>query len=212
MFDDGWKSQYDVAYKYMKSKDMRGSISIIASEVGNTKYVNMANIYEMYNSKWDILNHTYSHKLLPSMTYDDQKKEIENSIFWFKEKKLDNNLNILIYPEGMYNYNTLKVVKDLYIKSARSILDGYNTNIINNIYEIKVKDVKSFIEVSTVIGWINYAINNNITLILLFHDITNNTTSDMTYRTEDFYQIIDYIYSNNDKINIITYSDWIRAF
>lgn len=210
MFDDGWKSQYVIAYKYMLKKKMRGSIAIIPSSVNDINYVNTADIYEIYNSKWDILNHTYSHNILPSLNYYEQKKEIEKSISWFKNRKITNNLNILIYPEGLYNYNTLKILSELDFVSARSINDGYNTNIIDDQYKIKIKDVKSFISPTTVIDWVNYSIENNLTLILLFHNISNKGTSDMSYKIEDFYYIIDYIKGREDKLNIITYSDWVK--
>ena len=211
MFDDGWKSQYEIAYKYMIKKNMRGSIAIIPSVVDDSSYANMANIYEMYDSKWDILNHTYSHVLLPSLTYFDQKKEIEKSVSWFKNKKIVNNLNLLVYPEGLYNYNTTKILKELNFISARSTIDGYNTNIIDDKYNIKIKDVKSFIQPSTVIEWINYSIDNKLTLILLFHNLSNKITSDMSYKIDDFFNIIDYIEIKKESLNIITYSDWIRA-
>ena len=38
MFDDGWKSQYEIAYKYMIKKNMRGSIAIIPSVVDDSSY------------------------------------------------------------------------------------------------------------------------------------------------------------------------------
>jgi hypothetical protein len=68
------------------------------------------------------------------------------------------------------------------------------------------------VEPDEVKNWIDYAINSRLTLILLFHKIENDIDeSQMKYKKNDFYQIIDYIDQNKNELNIITYSDWIQS-
>jgi hypothetical protein len=143
---------------------------------------------------------------------DKQTYEINKANNWLEKNGFINPNKILIYPEGEYDSNTIMIMKKLGYISGRSVLDGFNPKKPTNLYEIKVKNVISDTNPNDVNEWVDYAIDYNLTLILLFHKLENNIDkTQMKYRVQDFYKIIDYIDEKRDNLNIITYSDWIQS-
>ncbi|MDD4036133.1 MAG: polysaccharide deacetylase family protein [Bacilli bacterium] len=209
MMDDGWESQYRIGYNYMEKYNIKGSIAVIPSHVGTTNYINKASLYFMYLNGWDLLNHTYSHYNLSKINNKKQKKEIKKGMDWLKKNNFSNN-NILIYPEGGYNQDVLNTMDELGIINGRGTDEGFNPKNVPGSDTIKIKNVLSNINSNEVCNWIDKAIDNNLTLILLFHKLEQVTDKSlMQYDIGEFYKIIDYLYLNKDKLNIITYSDWI---
>ena len=76
-------------------------------------------------------NHTYNHYVLSSLSYDEQKEEIQ------KNKKLLDSLNlnlskVFAIPFGGnadYNLDTLKVLRDLNISNVLLCNNKLNTNL-----------------------------------------------------------------------------------
>ena len=212
MLDDAWKTQYTIGYNYMHKKNMRGSIAVIPKSIGVSGYMNKSDLYELYNNNWDLLNHTYSHINLTNKKLDKQFSEINKTDKWLRKHNFIDPNKILIYPEGKYDQNTIKTIKKLNFISGRSTREGFNKKIPTNLYEIKVKNVLTNINPNIVNGWIDYAIENNLTVILLFHKLENNVDKTlMKYKEKDFYKIIDHIDKKRNYLNIITYSDWIQT-
>lgn len=211
MFDDSWSSQYEIAYRYMEKKGIVGSISVIPSRVGEAKYMNKAQLNKIYNCGWDILNHTYNHYSFKEIDIDNQIKEIESAGLWLNNNGFINDIKNLIYPEGEYNDQIIIELKKRGYITARGTFEGYNEYFATDLFNVKVKNINSNILVEEVINYIDYSIVNNKTIILLFHKIEDRyDESLMIYKTNDFYKIIDYIDNNKDKLNIITYTNWIR--
>jgi len=212
MFDDGWKSQFTVGYDYMNKKNMVGSVSIIPQMIDEIDYMNKGDLYTLYYNDWDLLNHTYSHKNLNEINKEAQFYEISRADDWLYKNGFIGSSKTLVYPEGDYNSDTEDILKQLSYASGRSIVEGFNTKNPPNFHEIKVKNVLSTTSVTDICSWIDYAIENNLTLILLFHMLEDNSNGTlMKYRKDDFYKIIDYVDEKRDGLNIINYSDWIQT-
>lgn len=212
MLDDAWKTQYTIGFNYMNKRNIRGSIAVIPELIGAPDYMNKSDLSNLYNQNWDLLNHTYSHINLSNKKIDKQFSEINKANKWLLNRGFINPNKVLIYPEGKYDQNTIKIIKKLSYISGRSTKEGFNDKIPTNLYEIKVKNVLTNINPNTVNGWIDYAIENNLTIILLFHKLENKVDKTlMKYKEKDFYKIIDYIDKKRDNINIIIYTEWMQT-
>ncbi|MDD2409930.1 MAG: polysaccharide deacetylase family protein [Bacilli bacterium] len=212
MFDDGWKSQYTVAYNYMSKKKLRGCVAVITKAIEQKNYMTKSDLYILYNNNWDLLNHTYDHKNLNTISEDEQSYEIETANIWLEKNGFINPNKILIYPEGGYNLQTLKIMREKNYVSGRGVEEGFNSKKPTNLYEIKVKNVLYNTNPSEIVDWINYTIDNNLTLILLFHRIEDDVDGSLyMYKRENFYEVIDYIDGKKNNLNVINYSEWIQT-
>lgn len=212
MMDDGWKTQYDIGYKYMSKKNIKASIAVIPNLVGHSKYMNLNNLQTLYDHDWDLLSHTYSHIDLKNKDYNTQYDQIKKAKDWLDRYGFEDNSNILIYPNGDYNETTINVMKKLNIVAGRTIKDDFNSKYPSDLYDTKVKNVISNLDPSVVYGWIDNAIQNDETLILLFHKLETVTDKSKTqYDVKNFYKIIDYIDKQRNDENVITFSEWIRV-
>ena len=211
MFDDGWESQYNVAFKYMSEKNMRGSISVITSYVGKHKYMSKSELFEVYANGWDILNHTVTHKHLSKLSKNNQIKEIVKADEWLNDNGLISDYKVLIYPYGDYSEETTDIVKKHGFLSARNTKSLYNEKFPKSFFEINAFTVFTDTDKKEIVEWIDFSRENDKTLILLFHEVCDVTNDlGMQYDKRKFKDIIDYIEALDD-VNVLTYTDWINA-
>jgi hypothetical protein len=70
VFDDGFASDY-IQADYMKKYGYSGVSAIISTEVGKPDYLSLEQLNSLYQSGWDISNHSYSH-LQTYLTHGEQ--------------------------------------------------------------------------------------------------------------------------------------------
>lgn len=66
IFDDARDTVYTDAFPLMRARGLVGTLPIISSFVGTPGFMTVAQISELYDAGWDIVNHTRSH--LPAAT------------------------------------------------------------------------------------------------------------------------------------------------
>lgn len=80
-FDDGWRSNYDAIFSFMKENRIKYNIFLTAGEIGNNpEYLDWSNVREMYES--GIVGfgaHTYTHPSMRNIESIDWNKEIERT-------------------------------------------------------------------------------------------------------------------------------------
>lgn len=107
--DDGYRSNYDLAYPLLKKYQIKADISVITSRI-HTSYVTVKELpklcWEDLNKMQDsglvtIYNHTYDHKEATKVTMDEFLTSVTRA-----EEMLDKNLDtrssikVLTYPNG----------------------------------------------------------------------------------------------------------------
>lgn len=122
-----------IAEKYLKQ--MNSNIPLpksIFNLVSNYKFPKnkrlMMNWHELFQIKSDIFKvqpHTHNHSILSFLNYEEQKKEIINSINSI-ELNLKNSTNYFAYPNGLYNNYTIDLLKSFNIKYAFTTIPGVN--------------------------------------------------------------------------------------
>lgn len=80
-------------------------------------YINIEQLKEMKQNGMYFGIHTSNHHNLRLLNYNDQFNEINNNLNVLKENNLlENNLLAIAYPYGIYNEDTIKILKELNIK------------------------------------------------------------------------------------------------
>jgi peptidoglycan/xylan/chitin deacetylase (PgdA/CDA1 family) len=86
-------------------------------------YLNKKQINEMLNNGMHFGSHSTNHEWMQHLKYDDQEKEISDSIKFLKKNfNLDKNYYSFCYPYGSFNQNTISLLKKYNFKI------GFTTN------------------------------------------------------------------------------------
>ena len=120
-FDSKEVSFFKEMLQYVLPENLREQIieelfsSIVSTDsraFSEELYMSMEDMEEMLSSGMYIGNHTYSHRWLDSLTYEEQKDEIQRSLdFLSKIGAYESGDNwIMCFPYGGYNTNTIEIL------------------------------------------------------------------------------------------------------
>lgn len=132
--DDGYENNYSVAYPIFKKYSCPFAIAIATGLCegsvkpwwcDNVKFLSIEQIKKLsQNHLCTISAHTVSHPRLNTLSYDEQKKEITESIKQL-EQITGKRIEHFAYPHGDCNADTLKILTDLKIKTSVLANGGY---------------------------------------------------------------------------------------
>lgn len=109
-FDDGYADFYSTAWPDLKKHNFTASTAIITGFMEKDKlgqiYMNSDQIKTLDQNGIEIFSHTVTHADLSRDPH--QQSEIENSKSTL-EKLLGHAIDVLVYPSGKYNNETLKI-------------------------------------------------------------------------------------------------------
>ncbi len=139
--DDGYRSNFELAYPILKKYNMKANISVIVGQMYHNYVVTgipkvcWRDMNEMQESELvRIYSHSYSHKMMAAMTPSEIKNEVLKA-----EGKLDECLEfrgkrIFTYPNGSYSYRSKVLVRsygyDLQISTDYGVVTK-DTSILN---------------------------------------------------------------------------------
>jgi len=99
--------------------------TLIENENLPTIMMNWENLKEISKSGLRVGAHTRTHKILSFLKDSDQKEEITSSINKIN-KELSIHSNEFAYPNGMFNENTLEIIKNNSLDYAFTTINGIN--------------------------------------------------------------------------------------
>jgi len=109
--DDAFSSFYKYAWPYLKENKIPFILFVSTEPVGGKGYMTWDQIREIEKESFAFLgNHSHSHSYLVDLSFDDFKKDINNSIKIFK-KEIGYNPIFFSYPFGEYTLNQKKFIK-----------------------------------------------------------------------------------------------------
>jgi peptidoglycan/xylan/chitin deacetylase (PgdA/CDA1 family) len=112
-FDDGYVDNYTNAYPILKEFGFKATIFDITGTVDKyPAYLTSAQLKELDSNGIDIEPHTVNHPELIKLSYGMQYKELKDSKD-FLEKLLGKTVKFVAYPDGEWNQDTIKAVKDI---------------------------------------------------------------------------------------------------
>jgi|GEM_PF-5024786 len=147
-FDDGYVSNYTIAYPILKANKQKATVFAIANNTDKyTSFLTSKQLKEMDANNFRVENHTYNHDNLASLSYAKQLASITKSK-QILEKILGRKEVYIAYPFGSYNANTLKAAKAAGCKMGLTTDNGV-TSRKDNLYKIHRKFVNSTDSLST---------------------------------------------------------------
>lgn len=209
-FDDGWSSQYYEAFKYMHRYGLKGSIAVVPTFVDAPSYMTIGQLQEMHHYNWDMMNHTWTHPDLSTLTPAQIKSELDQTEAWLNNHGFTEASDIVIYPFGGYNQNVLDYVSNK--RAGRSVIETFEAGAPNDVKRIKVKSILNTTPLADLKGNLDEVINTGGTVIYLFHHVSEVADEDMKYSTAQFRELVDYVYSKRDQVDVLTTTEYLDKF
>lgn len=132
--DDGYENNCTVAYPIFRKYSCPFAIAITTGLCDgsvkpwwcdNVKFLSLEQIREMsQDSLCTISAHTLSHPRLSTLSYDEQKREITESIKQL-EQLTGKQIKHFAYPHGDFNNDTLSILNELGMKTAVKAYGGF---------------------------------------------------------------------------------------
>ncbi|MGA9800856.1 MAG: Ig-like domain-containing protein [Terriglobales bacterium] len=181
-FDDGYQSMYDNGLPILDAAGLKSTQYIITQNVGLDSYVTLDEVIQMYNNGHEIGDHTRTHPTLTTLTQGQMTDEIlgakQDLISWGIMP------TTLAYPYGAYSPAVEAVVQGAGLRGARDSDLGYNSSGLGLTFggplyhdtlplvlwsEAAETDMNTTL--SDITSEIDYAVANNLWLIILFHRV-----------------------------------------
>jgi len=192
MFDDADASVYNIAYPYMKNKNIRGTFYARTGLVNTGSYVTSAQLLEMDAAGWAIGNHSQSHTNLTTLSQADATTEILAGKNDLDGWGLTGNSNHFAYPGCFYNDTVIAAAVAAGVLTARSCtrwswcMDSYFDD--RYIFQINVA-VLIGDSLAALKAYADEAVTYGRNVGILIHTIPGDITA------ANFYALIDYILS-----------------
>ncbi|WP_088073019.1 polysaccharide deacetylase family protein [Gottfriedia luciferensis] len=207
--DDGWETQFTQGFHILKENGIKGSIAVIPTKVDTEGYMSLSQLNTLYNSGWDLMNHTNTHRHLSRLSKKQQKSELNGARTWLNNHCFKRASNIAVYPYGSYNQDTLKTLQEEHYRSARTIADGIQPNN-GNKYLVRTINLLPSTDIEWVKEQIDKAINKRQTIVFTNHRFEQKADkAQMNFDPAKFKTIVNYVESKKDNLNILTYSEWL---
>jgi len=213
-FDDGLQSAYTNAAPILQTYGLTGTDYVPTGCVGSVgtcpanpdaTYMNWAQVQALQNTfKWEVGSHTIDHPCLandcdgvPTISPAREITELTGS----KQALGTYGINATAFasPYGDYDNNALALIAKSY-SSHRGFADiGFNTFPYNDLLLV-TQQVQGKVTVSQVEKWVNTAIANKQWLVLTFHDILPNASTnpdDYQWSSAKLTQLASYLKAQN---------------
>lgn len=126
-FDDGWKSQYDIALPILLAFHLPATFYIYTDVVGDRAFMNINDLKTLITLGMEIGGHTEHHPMLSRVYQPKLKSELLGSKEYLEEK-LSTKITDFAYPYGDYSTSTIQALIAYGYESARtSRHDIHNT-------------------------------------------------------------------------------------
>ena len=216
-FDDGYLSQYNICYQYMRSHGIRGTLYCRTSVPNAATTLTYAHLREMDGSGWTIGNHTRDHNSLGGETQANQETYIGQGASDLVANGLARGAGHLAYPAGSYDDNSLLACTAQSVLTARTT-NGCDRQQSNPMpptilppsfgwHELGCTPINNAAPTLTQAkAMIDDAITGGVGITMLFHDVGTAGAGNCT--EANFKAIIDYIVSKQGQITPITMADY----
>ncbi len=196
-FDDGYESVYNTAYPIMRSVNVRGTAFVITDRIGMEGYMTSSQLLDLAEAGWCIGNHTSNHAYLNSLSIADQKTTLLDAKNTLDALGLAEASDIVCYPYGLINTDTLIAMEELGFKVGRLADTNYRDYLpMANNFLSGCIPVGYPTTLETVQGQVNTIALEKSIGSFTFHRITEDPNHTNEWGTRDFQTLINYVLSS----------------
>ena len=224
-FDDGYTSVFTNAFPIMQQYGIKGTVYLNTALVGTPGRLTLQQLQTLYDAGWTIANHTPNHTNLITgsltnapdttvLTVDQVKAIVKPGIDWLLANGFTRGAYDFALPFGLYNDNVLQALKELGIRTDRTVMIGMTAIPADDLLEICPQgpngdgypnggNYTTFAKVKTMV---DNTIAAKVSTFFMMHEITNTPSDGLEWATSDFAQFVKYL--NQTKIETETVDQW----
>lgn len=219
IMDDGFSTQYTLAYAYMKPLGLRATIGVISSAVGTGGYMSLTQLQELFAAGWDMVNHTVNHTNLTTFgTAQQMIDEVDPCSTYLITNGLARNggEKLFLYPNGGYNQAAIDVLTGLNFKAARTIRSQTNLMTASPpaaYLNLVTRDLNNTKTLASAKLDIDHAIATGGTIIFESHKFVPSPSVATEFLDTDLTALIDYIYVRvaGGQMDMVTFPEWYKG-
>ena len=110
-FDDGYANNYEFMMPILRAHKMKAVVYVVANELGKPGYLTFEQLHEMQGRGIEIGSHTANHRPLVGLNREELLHEIGDSKIFLEWNGI-NEASSLSYPNGFYNDEIIKILKE----------------------------------------------------------------------------------------------------
>ncbi|MCX7121927.1 MAG: hypothetical protein NTZ67_09215 [Gammaproteobacteria bacterium] len=191
-FDGAWKSQFNTAYPLMKNFHFLGALAVPTKYICYSEFMTWREIRALQSDDWEIDSNSVSHNCSTNYlnNIDNGRHELSDSKSILEKQGIQAEGFVVPCGYGRAYLPNLVSQSEKYYQFYRTGTRGVNFLPIEDRYNINAYVVRSTTTLQDVESWIATAKKNNAWLILVFHQISSDKNSDLSYQlSENNYQI-----------------------
>lgn len=212
VFDDAW-DEAALGLTALESKSLRANISVVEVNESDARFMTNAELKALNLKGHDLLNHTKDHPHLNALSKADQRIQFDSCKTYLTTNSWTRANDVVIYPYGDYNTDTLSALAEGSYKLGRPLTSGIEITNPNNNYLVRTYNLTPDRTIAQAKNTIDYAIATGSTLLFLNHRLgtAEQMADSMFWRSDWFEQLVEYAKQKSDEqlVNVITASEWL---
>ena len=202
-FDDGYTSVFTTAFPIMQKYGMVGTVYMNMGLIGQTGYLTLDQLHQLYNAGWTIADHTPLHTDLSSLpTVAAVVAIIQQGTDWLLANGFTRGAYDFALPWGYYNDMVLEALKECGIQTDRIVMMRTEANPPDDLLQITCfgsdgagypNATDGYTTTAIAEGYVNQTIEAKSSTFYLMHQIVDTPTTAIQWATADFTNFIAYI-------------------
>ncbi len=170
-FDDGSEAFYTGAYKELTRLGYKTTQYIPTAELGQDDWMMTATqLAELSAAGTEIGSHSVTHPDLTTLPADQLATEVTAPKTQL-ESIIGKPVVDFAYPFGAYDSRVIDALRTAGYKYARSVEEGYNSQLDLEPFDIRVQNMTSATTIAQFQSWIDYAQAHNYWLVIVYHEV-----------------------------------------
>jgi len=213
--DDNESSVYSLMYPILKKYSFPATAYVVTDWMNSSGHMKWSQLKTLQNKgKWEIGNHTKSHKDLTRLSLKDMKKQISKAQNAFSKNGISKPKSFAA-PYGEFNDQVVSTLKSLGFTSNRwawSEFGRFNDPESLDPYNITVVSLKSPLEFEDAKKLIDEAASEKKWLVFVLHGLVEGPAGEYEFGASDLRETADYLNSLklSGKIDVKTVSQSVN--
>lgn len=232
-FDDAWYDAFQLGFPILEQRGFKATTWAIADSsaysdadmVGAEPKVMMSeeDLDTLYAAGWDIGNHSKTHPNNINLLTDAQiRTEYLDTQNWLLSKGWTRAAHHVCYPSGSYNERLIQILKEIGVKTARTVDFGTQPTPVTNIYKLKTVAVGRDTDMARVYREVDQAVATGSSLFFMLHRVEVAPEPDdgganygqIAVSTKNLAALVAYVdqYVQQGALDVVTISQWYDAY